>query len=142
MDVLTRYILIFLISCSTLQLSAASLDVVISNVSSAKGNLIIALYNNANTFTKKGYEYKAAITKPTISITSYRFEHIVSGNYAAVSFHDENSNIKLDKRFGIPIEPFGFSNNAKAKFGPPKFSATMFKVTDKPKSIRIILNNY
>lgn len=132
----------FLISCLTLQISAASLDVVVSNVSSAKGNIIIALYNNANTFTKKGYEYKTAIVKSTINTTSYRLEHIVSGNYAAVAFHDENSNIKLDKRFGIPIEPFGFSNHAKAKFGPPKFSAAMFKITDRPKSIRIILNNY
>ncbi|MCP4022677.1 MAG: DUF2141 domain-containing protein, partial [Desulfobacteraceae bacterium] len=51
------------------------------------------------------------------------------GEYAVQVFHDENSNTKLDKRiFGIPIERYGFSNNASGKFGPPEYEEVSFTV--------------
>ena len=140
MKVLFRYILVFFIYCLPLPISAVSIDIVVSNVSSPKGNIIIALYNNAATFTKKGYEYKTAIVKTKSNTTTYQFKNIATGNYAAVAFHDENANIKLDKRFGIPIEPFGFSNKAKTTFGPPKFSDALVRVLNEDKTIYIELN--
>jgi uncharacterized protein (DUF2141 family) len=45
------------------------------------------------------------------------------------AFRDENGNQKLDMGpFGIPKEPFAFSNNAVATLGPPKAEATRFVV--------------
>ncbi len=41
------------------------------------------------------------------------------------AYHDENDNSKLDKNsFGIPTELYGFSQNPKRGFGPPKFKET------------------
>ena len=119
----------FIFSLSTLSI-AAHLDVSISNIKNANGKVVLALYNNEDSFPKKGNEYLTASLIITSSNIVHRFESIPSGNYAAVSFHDENLNKKLDKRFGKPIESFGFSNGAVPKLGPPKFSAAMFFVTE------------
>lgn len=45
------------------------------------------------------------------------------GEYAISIFYDKNANDKLDKGLlGIPKEPFAFSNDAKCRFGPPRWS--------------------
>ena len=46
-------------------------------------------------------------------------------------FLDLNGNGEMDTNFlGIPKEPFGFSNNAKGKLGPPSFDAAAFQVRE------------
>lgn len=46
-------------------------------------------------------------------------------NISISAYHDENENSKLDKNsFGIPTELYGFSQNPKRGFGPPKFKET------------------
>jgi len=56
------------------------------------------------------------------------FLDIPPGTYALAVIHDENMNGELDtKRRGIPKEGYGFSNDATALFGAPKFSAASFQ---------------
>jgi uncharacterized protein (DUF2141 family) len=51
------------------------------------------------------------------------FGDLAAGEYAVMLFHDENGNQKMDSNLlGIPTEGYGFSNEAKGRFGPPKFS--------------------
>jgi len=56
------------------------------------------------------------------------FEHLAPGDYALLLLHDANRNGKLDKRFGIPREGFGFSNNPPLRFGPPSAKSVIFAV--------------
>ena len=43
-----------------------------------------------------------------------------------------NNNNKLDTNlFGIPKEPYGFSNNARSKWGPPKYEIAKFELNQK-----------
>jgi uncharacterized protein (DUF2141 family) len=45
------------------------------------------------------------------------------GTYGVIVFHDENGNGRLDKNFwGVPTEPYGFSNNAVGTLGAPSFA--------------------
>ncbi len=54
-------------------------------------------------------------------------EDLKTSKYAFRYFHDENKNNKLDTKWlGIPVEGFGFSNNAKGTFGPPSFEKWIF----------------
>ena len=47
----------------------------------------------------------------------------------------EDLNDKLSSNFfGVPNEPFGFSNNKFGMFGPPNFSDVSFKVSESKKS--------
>lgn len=51
------------------------------------------------------------------------------GEYAVSIFYDANGNGELDTNFiGIPKEPVALSNNAKAKFGPPKYKDAVFEL--------------
>jgi len=54
--------------------------------------------------------------------------------WAVSAHHDQNNNDQLDKNaFGIPTEPYGFSNNPKRGFGPPKFDEACFSIgSDEP----------
>ncbi len=55
------------------------------------------------------------------------FEDIAPGNYALAVVHDENMNGKLDVNWlGLPIEGYGFSNDASALLGAPSFPAASF----------------
>jgi uncharacterized protein (DUF2141 family) len=51
------------------------------------------------------------------------FSGLGPGRYAAAVMHDENGNRRLDTNLvGIPVEGFGFTNNAEPHtFGPPTF---------------------
>lgn len=51
------------------------------------------------------------------------------GNYAIKAYHDVNDNGVLDRgRLGIPKEPYGFSNDARGRFGPPRFEEARFRL--------------
>lgn len=69
------------------------------------------------------------------------FSNIKPGAYGISVIYDENADGKLDLNLiGIPTEGFGFSNDARASFGPPKWGKTRFKVTDGKTSISIRLD--
>ncbi|KQV48291.1 hypothetical protein ASC95_20295 [Pelomonas sp. Root1217] len=49
-------------------------------------------------------------------------KNLPEGPLAISLFQDANANGRLDMNpMGIPVEPFGFSNNAAGSFGPPQF---------------------
>ena len=55
------------------------------------------------------------------------FKVVRPGRYAIALLHDENANGKADRAaMMIPTEGFGFSRDAKVRFGPPKFAAAAF----------------
>ena len=116
------------------------LTIEISGMSTDKGKVFIALYNSEKNFLKSSKDTKGtnAVVKNK-KATAY-FKGLKKGEYAISLFHDENDNNKMDtKIFGIPKEPYGFSNNAKGFMGPPKFKAAKFTV-DSNKTISIKVN--
>jgi uncharacterized protein (DUF2141 family) len=62
------------------------------------------------------------------------------GEYAVAVVYDENNNGSLDTGFlKIPTEKTGFSNNASARFGPPKWRKVRFTVVDKDVDVEVYL---
>jgi uncharacterized protein (DUF2141 family) len=58
-------------------------------------------------------------------------------NISVSAYHDENENSKLDKNsFGIPTELYGFSQNPKRGFGPPKFKETAILIAFDQETLR------
>lgn len=56
-----------------------------------------------------------------------RFEGLAPGQYAVRLFHDVNGDGRFNTNpFGIPTEPFAFSNNARGAFGPASWSQAAF----------------
>lgn len=97
-----------------------------------RGEVLAALFNSggARYFPKNPQKYalKGLVGKIKDKKAQVVFEGIPFGEYALSALHDENSNKKMDFNwFHKPIEGYGFSNNARAKFSAPSFDAAKFK---------------
>lgn len=104
-----------------------SIEVEIVNFSSNTGVAMVGLYNSADTFMEK--DYKGEIAKINNRRVSVTFTDIPDGTYAISVFHDENEDGELNTNFlGIPKEDYGASNDAPARFGPPKWRDAKFEV--------------
>jgi len=100
-------------------------------VEEVKGNMSIAIYDNADDFPgRENYVHAEDIPIETLQF-SYVFNDIPAGTYAIAIYHDLDKNRELNKNWiGIPKEPFGFSNDAKGKMGPPSFEDSTFELKE------------
>lgn len=58
-----------------------------------------------------------------------RIEGLAPGRYGLMVFHDKNNDERLNTwPIGMPSEPYGFSNNARGRFGPASWQAASFEV--------------
>lgn len=110
-----------------LNLSAQkTLTVIITNIESNDGNIMIAVLNDAEKgfMTEDFYTYR--IVKAQKGSVTVKFDLPV-GTYGVSVFHDENNNKELDANFmHIPKEPYGFSNNVRM----PNFEKGSFYLKD------------
>lgn len=117
-----------------------SIKVHVTGLNSDKGVMRIALFNNAAAYTAdKGtaeQSFKKAIGDIKNNQCDYVFTDVPNGDYAIKAYHDEDNSGKFyTGMFGIPKVQYGFSNNAKAMFGPPSFAKAQFPVTGKDVAI-------
>jgi uncharacterized protein (DUF2141 family) len=57
------------------------------------------------------------------------FEGLAPGEYAIRAFHDVNGDGQMNRNpFGMPIEPYAFSNNAVGNMGPASWERSRFTV--------------
>lgn len=106
---------------------AADLVVHVDNVQSAKGQVMVALYDNAGDFLKRPVRGMAA--RADAAGTKVVFHDVAPGTYGIAVFHDVNDNGSLDMDpTGTPLEPFAFGNNAPAIGGAPAFDAVKLTV--------------
>ena len=121
--------------------SAAVLEIVVVGLKNQKGDVHIAIFNKAEHFPyQEGVflESKASILDNTAQL---KFNNLPPGLYGAAIYHDENSNHKFDQGFlGIPLESYGFSNNASVFLSPPSFEEAMFQLKSPKTTVIINLN--
>ena len=106
----------------------ASIHVSVQNIKDDQGYVMAALFNSADTFLGPN-----AVGGVRIEVKNghadFDLKDIPAGDYAISLFQDVDSNGELAKNaFGIPTEPYGFSNDAPIRFGPPKWEAARFSV--------------
>jgi uncharacterized protein (DUF2141 family) len=138
---------------TSLPASAADLKVIIDGIRSSAGSLMIGLYDSEDHFQKAiknsakvGLLNDSArlvgVSMRAISGTqSAVFTNLQPGTYAIIAFHDENDNGKLDENgWGVPIEGYGFSNNAEGFLGPASFKDAAVTLDQADKTIEIRVN--
>ena len=118
---------------------AETLTIVIDNVKSSEGTVLIQVMDSEAQF--KGTGQVAAFMKPAAA-GEMRFTaaDLPKGEYAFRIMHDENDNGKMDSNFvGMPTEPWAFSNNAVGNFGPAKWEDAKFHLeADTTQTISLI----
>ena len=84
--------------------------------------------------SEAAYDDKAPITAQAMAPVSGEtavaaFKGLAPGRYAIKAFHDVNGDGKMAMNpFGMPTEPFAFSNNAHGNMGPAKWAEASFEV--------------
>lgn len=120
-------LIVGLLSASDL-VAQGKLELTIKNIKEVKGTIRVALFNSESDFLKQAVESK--VVKVSANEASIVFDKLKPGEYAVSVIHDVNENQELDKGFmGIPQEPYGFSNDARGKFGPPSYEASKLNVS-------------
>lgn len=119
--------------CALLPVLAAAqcpgIHVKILNIRNSTGTVACALFDSPEGFPEEYLRMATNVMIIKIRKDQARcdFEDIPPGTYAMAVVHDENMNGKLDTNFlGIPLEGYGFSNDAKGPLGAPPFSAASF----------------
>lgn len=108
--------------------ASGSLFVLITGCKNDQGNVKIALCNSENNYTSGTEAFRGDSLLIRNRQAEIVFQDIPCGEYGIKIFHDENKDGRLTTGFlGIPVEVYGFSNNARGRFGPPPWSAVKFK---------------
>lgn len=119
---------------------SADLSVTVENVPVNRGTLLIGIYDSADTFRVNQLSQSIKVPVKQKGSISAVIPNLKPGKYAIAVVHDLNGNDKLDRGgFKIPIEPFGFTNNPKIMFGPPKFDQCVINVEEKQNKVRVVL---
>lgn len=102
----------------------------------AKGEVRIAVFDSKEKYTK---DPVYAVVLPVGELKcKWQVPDLPYGEYAIAVYHDANKNGKLDTNFlGIPKERYGFSNNARGKFGPAKWKNASFKIEESTSEMTI-----
>jgi uncharacterized protein (DUF2141 family) len=118
-----------LLISTTTPASLNSIDVSVSGLRNAKGNVLVCVTTNAKAFPDCSKDANATRMKITTKQAANMSVMVpAAGTYAVSLIHDENGNGKLDTALGMPREGFGFSRNPAISFGPPKFKSAAFAV--------------
>ena len=108
---------------------AATLTISFTDIEAPKGRIMLALFEGA-----AGYNGGKPVHGAAIEVTGTTASTVITGlapgQYGVKLFHDVNGNGQMDVNpFGMPTEPFAFSNSAKGNMGPATWEAAMFEVT-------------
>jgi uncharacterized protein (DUF2141 family) len=111
------------------QTGPAESSVVITFETGARtGSVMVALYDSEASYGSGPAVAQAVI--PASGEVVARFENLPAGDYAVKAFHDVDGNGRMNTNpFGIPIEPYAFSNNAVGNMGPARWAAARFPVS-------------
>jgi uncharacterized protein (DUF2141 family) len=123
--------------------STGKLTVIVNDIDKPSGEVRVALYNSENTFLdpKKFVAVKSMAVGSHTSVT-LEFANLPYGNYAVTTYHDINSNRKLDQNtFGIPEEPYDMTN-LKVKWRKPTFNEVKFPLQVPQKTVQLHLKRW
>jgi uncharacterized protein (DUF2141 family) len=107
----------------------ANLTITIANVSPRGGILRLGLYDAAGYPDDEAKPIASADVPVHGAVMTVFLKDLPPGKYAIESFQDVNANGKMDTSWiGLPLEPFGFSHDARAILSKPGFGSVAFNV--------------
>jgi len=108
----------------------------------AQGRVAFALYDDARAHSGRADALRSAFADlDSEGRATWRLEGLAYGDYGVKAYHDANGNGTLDKgAFGVPTEAYGFSRNARGRFGPPAFEDVRFGFASPDRTLEIRLS--
>ncbi len=155
--------LIPIVMCAALCAQAADLEIEVRGIKVRTGQVHAGLFASAEDFSLD-LAFRAMITRegevrigvftredrmprpPTARVSAaanartlnLRMDDIAPGTYALALYHDVNDDGKLDTNFdGVPLEPWGMSNNPRVVGRGPTWSEAQFELP--PEGARLVI---
>lgn len=139
MNAFLAWPLAFLLLNSLSPTTTGTVNFVVHHPAAKNADVRIALYNSSETWLEEPAH--AQIEAATDTLTTVSFTDVPFGQFGAAIYLDENRNGKLDRNLvGWFKEPFGFSRDARVRFGPPEWDDAIFEVTEEDLTLTIILD--
>ena len=103
--------------------AAAPVKLKVAGVDPNRGPIRVAVFTAENNFPDHQTAAKKAVLPSVSETVEEEIQEMPSGAVAIAAFQDLNNDGILNRSsFGIPSEPYGFSNNARGQMGPPSFA--------------------
>lgn len=123
---LTLPLVLSLLAGAASAVSAATVEVHVSGVAAGKGKVNVAVCDKERFLKQCAYSASAPARDGDNVIS---VANVPPGTWAVLAYQDENGNDELDRNLiGIPKENYGFSRDARGKFGPPGFDDAAIEV--------------
>ena len=126
---LCSMLLLLFLGTPALRAQAFDLTIELETIRSARGKLMMSLFNSADGFPsthQKAMQIRQVPAQKGKMVVV--FDGVPPGTYAVAVFHDENGDGKLNSNaFGAPKEPWGASNNVRPMFSAPSFKEASFR---------------
>lgn len=124
-----RTAVLFMLAVAAWPASAAELAIRVTGLRSGAGDVHYGVYADPRQFPEPAGRVAKGFVKAGADRVTIMVRGLSPGTYAVAVYHDENGNGAFDQGFlGIPLEDYGFSNNASGFFGPPSFADAAFRV--------------
>lgn len=93
----------------------------------AGGRIAVAVYRDAESLRRGEGAVRAVMAARTGATTTVTISGLAPGRYAVAAFHDMDGNGRLSTwPIGLPKEAYGFSRDARGRFGPAAFADAAF----------------
>jgi len=126
------------LSAPAVSVHAATVEVHVTGTAGGRGNVSVAVCDRERFLKQCAY---SASVPARDSETLVTIREVPAGTWAVLAYQDENANGQLDRNLiGIPSENYGFSRDARGRFGPPSFDDAAIAVKDETTSATVRLH--
>ncbi|MEX0722953.1 MAG: DUF2141 domain-containing protein [Gracilimonas sp.] len=116
----------------------SAFKLVIEGIEEERGEIRIAVFDSEEAYKRKEEPLHAVVLPVKGKSLIWNEEELPFGNYAIAVYHDKNTNGELDSNLlGIPKEAYGFSNDARGRFGPASWGNAHFQISSETYSMTI-----
>jgi uncharacterized protein (DUF2141 family) len=116
-------------SVAMAQDGAASLSLGFTGIETQEGAVMGVLFDSEEAYNGKAAPVRQIYVEADKAKVSTQLAGLKPGRYAIKLFHDIDGDHKMGfNPFGMPTEPFAFSNNAVGNMGPAKWADASFEI--------------
>ena len=106
-----------------------SFELKVSNIEETEGTIFMGIFSDEQSWKDLEPEHGLE-AEPSIEGSSATIE-LEPGEYAATAYQDLNGDGEFNRKKGmlkLPREPYGFSNDARPRFGVPRWKRVKFTI--------------
>jgi uncharacterized protein (DUF2141 family) len=108
----------------------ATLTIEFANIEEPTGQILGVVFDSEEAFDRGGKPVRTIFVLVDAATETTMMDGLPAGRYAIKLFHDVDGDHKMGSNpYGMPTEPFAFSNNAVGSMGPAKWADAAFDLT-------------